>query len=230
MLLDQADRRFRVFEGNHSGFEQPVDHPAQQFVGRFEPQQPTLERPEGAVGPRQYPVRRALEHMQMLDVRGNRRNHLGRAGAAANDGHAFLPVIVGVIPVVGVKSLALKPLLALEVWDHGLAQRPGGVDQELRMERAFAGGVHRPAFAVVVPFDALDIGLQFHLVSQAEVLHHVLGVVVQFGLFGEHLRPAVGREGQRIERRGHVDRRTGVGVLAPGAAEKVPSFQQAEIV
>lgn len=97
------------------------------------------------------------------------------------------------------------------------------------MERAFAGGVHRPAFAVVVPFDVLDIGLQFHLVSQAEVLHHVLGVVVQFGLFGEHLRPAVGREGQGIEWRGHVDRRTGVGVLAPGAAEKVPPFQQAEI-
>ncbi|MNJ03606.1 hypothetical protein D3C73_1639990 [compost metagenome] len=64
------------------------------------------------------------------------------------------------------------------------------------MERAFASGVYRPALAGIVPFDALDIGLQFHPLAQAEALHHVLGVAMQFGLFGEHLRPAVRGEGQ----------------------------------
>ncbi|MNG11206.1 hypothetical protein D3C84_947270 [compost metagenome] len=84
-------------------------------------------------------------------------------------------------------------------------------------------------FLHVVPLDALDIGLQFHLVPQAEVLHHVTGIAVQFSLFGEHLCPAVGGERQRIERRGHVDRGARVGVLAPGAAEEIPPFQQAKV-
>ncbi|MNF51174.1 hypothetical protein D3C84_324910 [compost metagenome] len=166
----------------------------------------------------------------MRDVRSNRRDHLGRAGATANDGDAFMPIVVGVIPMVGMKSLALKALLALEAWDDGLAQRPCGVDQELRVERAFAGGVHCPAFGVVVPFDAFDVRLQFHPVAQAELLHHVLRVAVQFGLFGEHLRPAIGRKGQRIQRRGHIDGGAGVSVLAPGAAEEVPTFQQTKII
>ncbi|MNI49749.1 hypothetical protein D3C73_1043740 [compost metagenome] len=227
-MLHHADGRFRVFEGNYPGFKLPVDQPAQQLVGRFEPEQPALEAAEGAVGPWQHPMRRALEHMQVRDVRGYRRYHLGRTGATADDGHALLPVIVGMIPIVGVKALALEAFLAFEVRDHRLAQGPGGIDQELRMKGAL-GAVHRPLFLHVVPFDALDIGLQFHPVPQVEVLHHVAGVAVQFSLFGEHLRPAVRSERQRIEWRGHVDRGARVGVLAPGAAEEIPSFQQAKV-
>ncbi|MCY1460160.1 hypothetical protein D9M71_776930 [compost metagenome] len=102
--------------------------------------------------------------------------------------------------MVGMKSLALKALLALEAWDDGLAQRPCGVDQELRVERAFAGGVHRPVSGVVVPFDAFNVGFQFHTVAQAEFIHHVLRVAMEFGLFSEHLGPAVRGEGQRIKR------------------------------
>ncbi|MNS53912.1 hypothetical protein D3C72_866850 [compost metagenome] len=230
LALDHVHRRFRILEGNHPGFELPVDPPAQQLVGRLEPQQPALETAKAAVSPGQDPVGRALEYMQVPDVRGDGRNDLGRTGAAADDGHAFLPVVVVMIPVVGVKRFTLKTLLSVEARNNRLTQRPGRVDQELRAKRAFAGGVHRPAFVGVVPFDALDIGAQFHFVPQAEVLHHVAGVAVQFGLFGEHLRPAIRSKRQGVQRRGHVDCRAGVGVLAPGAAEEIPPLQQAKIV
>ncbi|MCY1413537.1 hypothetical protein D9M71_289700 [compost metagenome] len=89
LALDHVYRRLRILEGNHPGFELPVDPPAQQFVGRLEPQQPALETAKAAVGPGQHPVGRALEDMQVPDIRGNGRNHLGRTGAAADDGHAF---------------------------------------------------------------------------------------------------------------------------------------------
>ncbi|MNK97122.1 hypothetical protein D3C87_1174390 [compost metagenome] len=165
LMLDHAHGRLRVFEGNHPGFELPVDHPAQQLVGRFEPKQPTLETAERAVRPRQHPMRRALEHMQVRDVRGDCRNHLGRTGATADDGYAFFPVIVGMVPMVGVKGFALKAFLTFEVRHYRLAQRTCGIDQELCVERAFASRVHGPAFADVVPFDTLDIGLEFHPVA-----------------------------------------------------------------
>ncbi|MNK95564.1 hypothetical protein D3C87_1158040 [compost metagenome] len=230
LALNHVHGRLRILEAKHPGFELPVDPPAQQLVGRLEPQQPALEAAKPAISPGQHPVGRALEHMQVPDVRGNGRNDLGRTGAAADDGHAFLPIVVAVIPVVGMKRLALKAFLSVEVWNHRLTQRPGRVDQELRAKRSFAGGVYRPALVGVVPFDTLDIGVQFHFVPQAEVFHHMAGVAVQFGLFGEHLRPAIRGERQGVKRRGHVDCRAGVGVLAPGAAEEIPPLQQAKIV
>ncbi|MNI55068.1 hypothetical protein D3C73_1099950 [compost metagenome] len=166
----------------------------------------------------------------MPDVRGNGGNHLGGAGTAADDGDTFLPVVAGMIPVVGVKRLALEALHALEVRNHRLAQRTRGVDQELRMKGALARCVHRPVPGNVVPFDVNDVRIQFDLVPQAKVLHHMLGVAMQLCLPGEHLRPAIGREGQRIEWRRHIHGGAGVGVLAPGAAEEVTSLQQAEII
>ena len=92
------------------------------------------------------------------------------------------------------KGAAGKTWQALERRDHRLAQWSGGVDQELRPEGAFATGEDLPLPGAVVPFDPLDIGLQLDFVAQLVAIDHMLGIAVQFGLFGEHLRPGPGGE------------------------------------
>ncbi|MOA35841.1 hypothetical protein D3C78_1573250 [compost metagenome] len=111
-----------------------------------------------------------------------------------------------------------------------MAQRACGIDQESRAKHAFARSAHGPVLIGVVPFDAFDVGAQFHLVPQAEVFHYMMCVAVQFCLPGEHLRPEKRRKGQRIQGGGDVDGCTGIGVLAPGAAEEIPPFQQSKII
>ena len=110
-------------------------------------------------------MRRALEHMQMFDLGCNRRDHLGCAGTAADDRHAFTAIVVAVIPIICVKSLALKAIHPGKVGDDRLTQWPGSIDQELGSESTSGAGVHQPMLFRFVPLDALDIGPQFHALA-----------------------------------------------------------------
>ncbi|MNQ64596.1 hypothetical protein D3C85_790260 [compost metagenome] len=108
---------------------------------------------------------RALEHVQVFDVRREGGNDLRRAGAAADDGDPFVAIVVGMIPGIAVKTLARKALQTLERRNHRLAQRPGCVDQELCAERAFVPGMNLPLTGRFVPLDPIHIGLQFDPVA-----------------------------------------------------------------
>ena len=73
---------------------------------------------------------------------------------------------------------------------------------------------------VVVPGRLGDLGLPQHMAADVVLVHHALEIRLQFGLFGEEVRPLIGRlEAVAVEVVGHVDPRAGVGVLVPGAAD-----------
>src|SRR5699024_12121021 len=59
---------------------------------------------------------------------------------------------------------------------------------------------------------------------------HLADVGLDLRLAGERPRPlAVGREGERVQLRGHVAGRSGIGVVAPGAADLAAALDDEEV-
>ena len=127
--------------------------------------------------------------------------------------------------------------LAAEIGQPGnvgpaeLAQRAGAAHEKARAQRVAALGGELPAAAGFIEGGFGEPRAEPQVSDQAVLFGHLLHVGLDFGRRGEAARPAgVGRERERIGRRGHVDMRTGIGVVPPGAAEPRLLFEDDEIV
>ncbi len=91
-------------------------------------------------------------------------------------GHATLgaPAGVLVVPTRRVKHLALEIEDALDAGQLDLRQRSLADRHESGAEFIAAVGRHQPAFGIVVPFDALHLGLEQGLPVQLEVAREPL--------------------------------------------------------
>ena len=142
----------------------------------------------------------------------------------------------GMIPGRGVERRAREVLQPGQVRDHRVGQRPGRADQEPGRQRGAARGraaaeLQPPPAAVRVPAGGGD------LVAEPDVPGHPLRGrdLVQVGpdlrLRGEATGPAgIRREREAVQVRGHVTGRAGVGVVPPGAAQRVVPLQHHQVV
>jgi len=154
-------------------------------------------------------------------VRGLRldlRHELDRRGAGADHRDALAGEVVLVVPLRGVKGVALEAVQAREVGHVGLLQRAGRGDHALRHVTP-VGGVDQPALTRVIPPRSEHLDTEANLRQHAELLGGALGVALELRLRGVHPRPVrVGRKRQRVQVGRDVAGAARVGVHSPGAA------------
>ena len=226
-LRDPLEQPAAVLEADDPGLELPVDRGAQRALEGTQPQQPPLERGEDAVRAGEHPVGAALEDVELRDLGLDRGDDLGGARARPDDRDPLAGEVDVVVPAVGVEGVAREVVEAGERRHDRRAQRAGRVDDEARAVDGAVGGAHGPGLAV--PLRRHDLGAEDGALAEAVLVDDVLGVGAQLGLLGVHPGPGVGLGGDGVERGGHVDGGTGVGVLAPGAAHEVAALEDADV-
>ncbi len=183
------------------------------------PVEPPHQRRHLPVGLGEHPWRGALEEREVLDVRLDRGDELDRARARADHGDAPPAQVVVVVPLRRVEDRALELVDARDLGDRRLVQRAGAPDDHTGADGGAVGEPERPAPAR--PLRGGDLGAVPDAGAQPVAVGDVLEVGADLGLRGELAAPVrVGREGERVEVRLHVAGAAGVGVVAPGAAER----------
>ena len=228
-LLDEPAEP-RAPELEHERLTRPVDPGAHgELRGREDPVDrplPALHRP---VRVRHDPGRGALEHVQLLHLRLDLRHELDRRGAGADDGHPLASELVLVVPAGGVEGRALEALHAGQVGVARIAQRPLGGDDDVGRELAL-GRLESPQLLVLVPVGREQVGVEADVRHHAVAVRAVAQVLEDLGLRREGARPVrVGREGERVEMRGHVAATARIGVVAPGAADVRGALEHREV-
>ena len=173
---------------------------------------------------RKHPLRGALKHGEVVDVRSDRRRDLKSAGARADHRDVLVAQVHRVVPLAGMECRPGEVLLPVDVRQVGPVELSDCADHRARREfRRLAVAVaraNRPCRIGVVPRRLGHLGLPADVRRDVVFLHDALEIGVQLGLFGEEVRPVIGRlEAVAIEVISHVDARTGVGVLVPRAAD-----------
>jgi AcrR family transcriptional regulator len=175
-------------------------------------------------------ITHALEHVQPRDVRRDRGDELDRRGAGADRGDALAVQRDRVVPAGGVEGGALEALEPGEGGDLGLHQRAGAADQHPRAHRALRG-LDLPPLGALVPARALDRAGQADVGRDAEVVDDAPKILAELGLLGVGARPAgIGREGERVQVRGHVAAAARVRVGPPGAAHALVALEDDEVL
>ena len=211
-------------EGEHT-------EPRRGDTGREALEQLALPGRVGAVELRQHPGGRALVDRQALGDVGDRGHELDRAGAGADHRHPLAGELDVVIPFGGVKDRALEVLDPGDRRDLGTAELAAGGDQEVELVALAVGRDHRPAPRLRVEARLRDLDPEPQMRAQAELGDAVLEVGEDLGLRRVAARPAVaGRERERVQVRGHVAGRAGVGVGAPDAAHGVAALEDRQLL
>ena len=149
---------------------------------------------------------------------------LESAGARADHRDALAAQVDRVVPLRGVERRAGEVLLPVDVGRWGRLSWPDRADHRARRQRrrraVAVARAHGPRRGVVVPRRLGDLGLPPHVPADVVLVHDGLEVGLQLGLFGEEVRPLIGRlEAVAVEVIADVDPRAGVGVLVPRAAD-----------
>ena len=166
------------------------------------------------------PLRGALEVAELRDPPGQCRDDLHARGAVAHHAHAPSVERHRVIPARGVETGAPKTRQPLDLRQIQVVQHPGGGDHDIARVLQPGLGAHVPATITVLAGTHL-------LVEADDPVHTVLAggaleVFLDFGSRRQHMRPVgIGLEGVGVGVGWHVAGETGVGVLAPGAADAI---------
>ena len=181
------------------------------------------------VHPRQDPRRRALEHHQPVGLPLELRDELDRRGAGADDGDPLADQVDVVVPPRGVEDRPGEGPQARQVGVGRLDQAAAAADEQVGGQRA-AAGLEPPERRRVVPGAAEQLGVEVQLWADAEVVADPLQVGPDLRLPAEGPRPVrVRREGERVEMAGHVAGATGIGVVAPGAADAAGPLEHHDV-
>ena len=182
----------------------------------------------GPLGPRVGPVV-AGDHPRggaLVDVEvGGHLLHLGhdldRRGAGADHRDPPAGQVDGVVPRRGVEQRATEALDALDLREARRGEAAGRRDE--RPGGDLAGRrTDLPALRGVVPGGVLELGAEDGARGDAVLLGDAAQVGLDLGLRGVRRRPVgVAGEGERVELAGDVAAGSGVGVVAPGAADVV---------
>ena len=139
---------------------------------------------------RQHVLRRADEHLQLLDLVGNGLDDLDAGGADAHHAHTLLTQVQRLVrPAPGVEDAAGKALLPLEHLFHRGRQHAGAGDQVLGVDLLAGVGAHPPAAATVVPLGAGDAGVELDVGPQRQPVGHVVHPALDLGLAGKLRTP-----------------------------------------
>ena len=199
-------------------------HPPQQAGAREAVEAPFVAR---LVGLGQAPDRRALEDGEVLDLGGDRRDHLHRGGAGADDRHPPAAQVLGVVPAGGVHERAGEAVEPVDVRRLGLGEDAGGADHVAGGDGPATGAAELPEVGLLVEGRAGDLGVQHDALAQAVAVHAALGVVLELLAGRVGLRPVVALlEGELVAGRRDVDADARVGVPVPGAADAVAGLEQ----
>ena len=178
---------------------------------------------------RDHPRRGALVDVEV----GRDLLHLGhdldrrRAGADHRD--ALAGQVDGVVPPGGVEQRPGEGVEPVDVGQAWLGQAAGGGDQDLRAaprrstyDTASAGPSR--------PRRRARARCRSRSVAEAVVVGDAAQIGLDLRLGGVRRRPVgVAGEGERVELAGHVAAGTGIGVVAPGAADVVGLLDHHEV-
>ena len=149
--LDRLHHPLVAREAEHQPLAPPVDGRADGALERREAAvEPSLDLRHGPVAVGHDPRRRALEDVQLLDLRLDARHVLDRGRAGADRGDALALQVHVVIPAGRVEH---RPLEALDAGNGGqlrLGERSEAADQDLSLDLALAR-LDQPAALLVVP-------------------------------------------------------------------------------
>ena len=216
-------------EAEHEQLAARVDAAAHELLQRREAVvEALLEAADLAVRVRHDPRRGALDHVHLRGLLLDLGHELDRRRAGADGGHALAAEVVVVVPAGGVERLALEVLEPLDRRRLRLGERAHAGHHDAGAQRP-VGGLDRPA--AVLPLDALDRAVQPHVLADAVLVRAAAQVVADLGLARVGLAPPrVGREGERVEVRGHVAGAPRVGVVVPRAADVVTPLEHREVL
>src|SRR5437588_1751526 len=129
------------------------------------------------------------------------------------------------------EAVALELIRALQAWDRGLVQLPGGEDQRVGLPASPVGAGDRPAPGVLVPATRAHVGVRNDQPVHPLVTRHLLQIAEDLLLGRAELRPVASlRERERVEMAGHIAGAAGIRVVAPGAAEPGPALEDFNVV
>ena len=229
---DQRGQRPGPGQGHAEHLGQRVVGPSETTLQHREPPgQPAAGPAVAVVEPGQHPRCGPLEHGQSGDLVDQFRHELDRARAGADHRD----------PAAGQRHLGL-PLRRVHHRTAELVQpdqigpgRSGELadrrHQHVRLERLAGAAGHPPASGAVVVVSRDHPGAEPDLRQHAEPVGDLLQVGQDLGLLRVPPGPVrVRRERQRVQVRRHVAGATGVGVLAPDAADLVTLLEQGDQV
>ena len=171
---------------------------------------------------REHPLRGALKDGQPPDVLGDRRGELKSGGTGADHDDVLAVEVDAVVPARGVERRTGEASRARKIRYERLVQLTHGADDRTRAQNLSAtirsANGERPVAGVVVPDRGDDLGVEPDVLGHAVTLHHIVEVVLQFGLAREELRPVVrGFEAVAVEMVADVHPGAGIAVLPPGS-------------
>ncbi len=158
-----------------------------------------------------------------------RRNDLNRTGCGSDDPHAKVREIDIVGPVGGVEHRTGERAHAGQVRYRRAVQLADRCDKDVGADRPAIGHGHHPLAALVVPSGTVDRHPEPDVLRHPEVSGHPFQVGEDLGLrrpFATPLGVRCEREAVQVTR--NIARGSGVGVVAPGATERVGLFEDRE--
>ncbi len=161
------------------------------------------------------PSRLALEHVELLDHRLDRRHDLGGRRSGADHGHDLAGQVVLVLPAGGMELRTLEVVEPGPVGVAGHVQEPDSTQEHVALVDAPVVELDRPDVTVVVPRGGLHADAELQVRPEAELVDRLLQVLLQLGLRGVRAGPVVALEREAVQVRAHVDLRTGVRVVPP---------------
>ncbi len=178
------------------------------------------------------PVGRALVHGQGGHLAGDGRNDLHAARSGADDGHP----LAGDVdrrggPQPGVVGLTSEVTSSRHLGEVGHREDAGGRHEVPRPVLGAVAGHHRPRPRRLVVGGRRDRGIEPHVPSEVEAVHHVVEVALDLRLFGEVLLPLPLLEQLLREQVGvgvalRVEPRPRVPIPVPGTTDAVAGLEQ----
>ena len=215
--------------------EVPVEDPAVRPLEEGKaPVDAPLELGDVAVELGEDPRCGALVEVELLDVARNLWDELDGRRAGADDGDALALEVHGVVPLGGVEGGALEALEALKVRLRGNVEAADAGDEEAGGElllavRSLADAV--PQAGGLVPLSRDGAEAETEVRADAVLVGHAFEVVADLLLGRVHLGPVrVLLERERVHMRRDITGAAGIGVLAPGARDRVGLVEDDEVL
>ncbi len=229
---DQPGQRGVPHQGRRAGLVTPEQRLAGKLLsGRHFREQRLGRRRGGDVEPRQHPAGGALEDLDELGLLDELRDDLDGTGAGADDGDSLAGEVVVVVPAGAVDLVAPIGVQAADVGQLVVGQRAGGQHDGACSEPFAPVRLYRPHAFSVVELSPVTSTPNWILAMQAEVVDHVLDVAAD--LAGGRVGARPGRvldERERVQQRRDVASGTGIGVVPPGSADAVGTFEDHDVV
>ncbi len=171
---------------HHQRLVQRGCRPAHRILGQRHVAEHRPDRPvERCVGLRQQPDRSPLVDAKVTHNRSDRRNHLDRGRAGADDRDALAGQIVVVVPARGVHGRALELRQPLDLRSLGDRQPPRHGDHEPCGQRSATGKLRAPEMPRLVESELGHARIQPDPTSDLVLVDAVVGVLLQLGTGGE---------------------------------------------